>query len=227
MKTTLALITLVALAVTAGARDNSTADTNTTPAQAEAAYAQAIEGRTADILKVLALSDPARSAAVHDAIITQYRALRAWHDANDASLKVSAKDTNAVAQIRASLKTQHDAFLARLAESLTPAQIEQVKDKMTYNKVQVTYGAYCEIIPTLTEAQKAQILVHLKAAREEAMDGGSADEKSAIFKKYKGRIANYLAKEGVDETKARKEWSAQQKAKSAAATETNGEAPAK
>jgi hypothetical protein len=77
----------------------------------------------------------------------------------------------------------------------------------------VTFNAYKEIIPTLTEPQQAHILELLKAAREEAIDGGSADEKSAVFKKYKGKINNYLSKEGVDEAKARQEWAAKQKPK--------------
>jgi hypothetical protein len=211
MKKIILIITIALFSAVAFA-----AETNSAPEQIEANYTKAIEGRTADILKVLALTNADTTSNVHDAILAQYRALKAWHDDNDARLKASAKDTNTVAQIRASLKTIHDAFIARLSENLTPAQVEQVKDKMTYNKVQVTYDAYCEIIPTLTDAQKTHILETLKAAREEAMDGGSADEKSAIFKKYKGRIANYLAKQGVDETKARKEWSAKQKAKAAA-----------
>ncbi|HLP78348.1 MAG TPA: DUF3826 domain-containing protein [Candidatus Paceibacterota bacterium] len=193
-------------------------ETNLSPGQVEANYTEAIEGRATDILKVLALTDTPKSAKVHDAIIAQYRALRTWHDENDARLKAAVGDTNAVADICASLKTIHDAFIARLSETLSPEQVERVKDKMTYNKVQVTYDAYCEIIPTLTTAQKARILELLKAAREEAMDGGSANEKSAIFKKYKGRIANYLSKEGVDESKARKEWAARQKEKAAAGT---------
>ena len=76
------------------------AETNSTPEQAEANYTKAIEVRTADILKILALTDADKKAKVHDAILAQYRALKAWHDENDARLKASAKDTNAVAQIR-------------------------------------------------------------------------------------------------------------------------------
>ena len=82
----------------------------------------------------------------------------------------------------------------------------------------MTYDAYNEIIPGLNDVQKARILEWLKEAREEAMDCGSSKEKDAVFKKYKGKIANYLAKEGVNETKARKEWGEKQKAKTAAAT---------
>ena len=210
MKKTI-FITAFMLFVSAG----FAAETNVAPESVEANYTKAIEGRTADILKVLALTDADKTSKVHTTILAQYRVLKAWHDENDAKLKASAKDTNALVVIRSSLKTVHKFFIAKLTEQLTPAQVEQVKDKMTYNKVKVTYAAYCEIIPTLTDAQKAHILATLQDAREEAMDGGSADEKSTIFKKYKGRIANYLSKEGVDETKARKEWGAKQKEKAA------------
>lgn len=173
------------------------AETNLTPGQVEAKYTAAIEGRTADILKVLALTDAETTAKVHDAIIAQYRALNAWHEENDARLKAAAKDTNAVAQIRASLKTIHDGFIARLSESLTPAQVEQVKDKLTYGKVQFTYAGYLAAYPGLTDEHKQKILELLKQAREEAMDGGSAEEKTAVFQKCKGKINNYLSKQGI------------------------------
>ena len=169
MKKILLILIAGLLANIAGA-----AETNSTPQQIEAKYSAAIESRTAAIFKILALTEADKTVKVHDAIIAQYRALNAWHDANDAKLKATAKDTNAVAQIRASLKTIHEAFLAKLSESLTPSQVEQVKDQMTYNKVRVTYDAYCEIIPALTDAQKAHILELLKAAREESRIGRAA-----------------------------------------------------
>jgi hypothetical protein len=174
-------------------------------------YSKTIELRTADILKLLPLTDPAKTARVHDIIVDQYRALKTWHGENDARLKAAGKDTNAVAEIKASLKVIHDQYLAKLAAELTPEQVDIVKDKMVYNKVQVTFKAYCDIIPVLTDAQKAHILDELKQAREEAIDGATVNEKSAIFKKYKGRIANYLSQQGVDEQKYRKEWYAKYK----------------
>jgi len=86
---------------------------------------------------------------------------------------------------------------------------------MTYGKVKVTYDAYCEIVPNLTEAQKTRILDLLKEAREEAMDAGSSDEKSAVFKKYKGKINNYLTAEGHDVKQAYKDWGEKQKSQTA------------
>ncbi len=177
----------------------------------EAAYTRTIEKRVADILAVLDLNDPARNAQAHRLLVARYRALRDWHDANDANLKQASPD--GATQIKASLKASHDRFLADLSEVLTPAQIERVKDQMTYNKVKVTYDAYCEIVPNLTETQKARMLGLLKEAREEAMDGGSAEEKSAVFNKFKGKINNYLTAEGHDLKQAYKDWGERRKAK--------------
>jgi hypothetical protein len=86
---------------------------------------------------------------------------------------------------------------------------------LTYNKVKVTYDAYCQIVPGLTEAEKAKMLELLKEAREEAIDGTSSDEKAAVFKKYKGKINNYLSKAGHDVGKAYKDWGAKAKANGA------------
>jgi CRISPR/Cas system CMR-associated protein Cmr5 small subunit len=172
-------------------------DTNSATADAEAKYTTAIEGRTADILKVLALNDAGKAAKVHDIIIAQYRALNAWHNENDPKLKAAKGDTNAVAEIRASLKTLHDKFLSQLGDNLALEQVEQVKDKMTYGKVQFTYAGYVAQYPSLSEENKLEILALLKQAREEAMDGGSAQEKTAIFQRYKGKINNYLSKQGI------------------------------
>jgi hypothetical protein len=179
------------------------ADTNMTPEQVEAKYTATIENRTADILKVLSLDDTNKVAKVHDAIMAQYRALNAWHSAHDAELKASKGDTNAVAQIRSSLKALHEKFLVALAENLSTDQIEKVKDKMTYGKVQFTYQGYVVQYPNLSDENKAEILRLLKEARENAMDGGSANEKTAVFTRYKGKINNYLSKQGLHPEKAK------------------------
>jgi hypothetical protein len=198
--TTLAAVLLTVPALAANEKPFAT-DTNLTAEQIEAKYTQAIEGRTADILKVLGLSDTNRSAKVHDLIVAQYRALRAWHDANDSKLKTAKGDTNAVAQIRDSLKSLHTGFVTGLSANLTPEQVEKVKDKMTYGKVQFTYAGYLAAYPDLAESHKQKILELLKQAREEAMDGGSSDEKTAIFQRYKGKINNYLSQQGIHPAK--------------------------
>ncbi len=52
------------------------------------------------------------------------------------------------------------------------------------------------------------------------MDGGSANEKSAIFKKYKGKINNYLDKQGYNVKQAQKDLAEKEKATTGAKPNT-------
>ncbi|MGC3956431.1 MAG: DUF3826 domain-containing protein [Verrucomicrobiota bacterium] len=186
-----------------------------TAAELEQVYTANITKRADDILKMLDLKDETKIGRVKDSIIAQYRSLRARDEALDTMFQSLSKnapgaETNRGAVLKILSQQLHDHFLSRLAAELTPAQVEQVKDRMTYNKVKVTYDAYCEIVPKLTDAEKAKILELLKAAREEAMDGGSADEKTAIFQKHKESINAMLNANGHEVEKAIKEWEAKQ-----------------
>ena len=208
----------VLLAATAFLAQAALAQYSTPPATAaelEQVYSVAIEKRTSNILAQLELSDPTRTAKVHDSIMAQYRALRARDQAIDTMLKELSKDAPGVESNRAVLiallsKPLHERFVAKLATELSPAQVEAVKDQMTYNKVKVTYDAYCAIIPGLSEDEKARVLKSLKEAREEAMDGGSANEKSAIFQKHKDQINAFLTAGGHDVAKAYEQWEAKE-----------------
>ncbi len=185
------------------------------PAEIEAAYTLAIDKRVAAIVSALDIKDEAKTTRVTQILTNQYRSLRARDEVIDAKLKVGAKDATGAKLDRPALlqemsKPLHDQFLTKLATELTPAQIETVKDKMTYSKVKVTYDAYCAIVAGLKDEEKARILEELKAAREEAIDGGSADEKTAIFQKHKDTINAYLKERGYDVAKATKEWEAKQ-----------------
>jgi len=195
-----------------------------TPEEREAIYTTTIDKRTRAITELLSIADSTKSNAVHLAIMTQYRALRARDAAVDEMFHSLANDVPGVDSNRAAIvqllsKRLHSEFLDKLAQSLSPAQIEIVKDRMTYGKVKVTFDAYCEIVPGLSDKEKAMILETLKLAREEAMDGGSADEKSAIFQKYKDQINGRLAEGGHDVVKATKEWEAKQAAAKPASPE--------
>lgn len=190
------------------------------------------EKHASAVLDALKLDDAARAAKVHDILVAQFAAGKAWHAQNDARLKElwgqygkarSTRDPtiidNAVSKIDAvyaSFKPQHDAFKTRLAAILPPEQIETVEDAITINKVKITFNAYGEIFHGLTDAQKAFILKKLKAAREEAIDAGAMTEKSAFFKKYKDQIEAYLTAQGYDVKQCYKDFGAKQKAEMAA-----------
>jgi hypothetical protein len=174
-----------------------------TPDDKEAEYAKMIDKRVGDIITALELTDDVKAAKVKNVLVEQYRFLRDWQDQNQA--KIKAKDKEATEQAMAARKVQREKFLSLLSAELTPEQVETVKDKMTYNKVKVTYDGYVAQNPTMNDEQKAKVLAWLKEAREEAIDGTGEPEKSAIFNKYKGRINNYLSKEGVTKPKKPKE----------------------
>jgi hypothetical protein len=177
----------------------------TQTAEQEAAYTATLQKRTAGILAPLHLDDADKFSRVQAIVIDEYRALNNWQQANGSAGMNPDKN--------AAIKALHDGFVAKLAAELTPEQVETVKDGMTANKVRVTYDAYCQIVPNLTDEEKAKILDLLKQAREEAIDGTSMEDKSSIFKRYRGKINIYLTANGHDVAKAYKDWGEAQKSK--------------
>jgi hypothetical protein len=189
----------VAVGATAQVQLTNVEESVASETNSEAAYTKTIDKRAADIVAVLNLTNAATGAKVHELAMAQYRALRDWHEANDVKRKEAKGE--AADKINASLKAIHEAYIASLSAVLTPAQVEAVKDKMTYGKVQFTFKGYMVKEPNMPEAQQQKVLELLKQAREEAMDAGSSKEKDAIFNRYKGKINNYLSSQGLGKKK--------------------------
>jgi hypothetical protein len=196
--------------------------------QEDPAYTADLNKRGDGMLEALKLDDAEKAARLKQIVMNQYRAIK---KIDEATLGAASKDDKAaVAKAKedaaAAKKPLHDEFLAKLSAELTPEQVETVKDKMTYNVVKVTYDGFQDMLPNLTETQKAYILAQLKEAREIAMDQGSSKEKHAVFGKYKGRINNYLAREGYDLKQASTEWAERRKAREAQAKQAGATQPA-
>jgi hypothetical protein len=197
----------------------------------EAMYNATVEDRTEKIMEALAMTDSASSNRVHDSIASHYHALRARDQAIDDELSNMSKGSDEwrakrVAMFPSMSQPLHEQFIARISKDLTSEQLETIKDKMTYGKVQFTYNGYCSILPNLSDAEKAKIMDLLKQAREVAMDGGSAGEKTAIFQQYKDQINSYLQTQGIDVAKATQEWLDRQKLAEKKSGD-DGSAPAK
>ncbi|WP_134088576.1 DUF3826 domain-containing protein [Olivibacter sp. XZL3] len=165
-------------------------------------YTQVITKRAQKIVDKLQL-DPKKSIVIRDIIVQQYRDLNAIHTDREQNEKAHQLTGDKSEEKLAKL---HGKYLKRLGKELNEEQIEQVKNEMTYNVLPITYKGYLEMLPSLTEQQKAQILAYLTEAREKAMDAGSSEAKHAWFGKYKGKINNYLSKEGVETKIARQVW---------------------
>ena len=131
---------LLAVTLTAASMFVQTASAQSLPAaskeEMEVVYTTAIEGRAADIVKALNLTDDTKAGLVHDILVAQYRALRTRDAVIDARLKADGKEisyANRASQLAAVTKPLHDQFLAKLTTVLTPEQIVTVEDKLTYN----------------------------------------------------------------------------------------------
>jgi Protein of unknown function (DUF3826) len=189
----------------------------------ETAYIRDITKRADRVVASLAIDNEAAKTRVRELIVSQYRNLRDIHADRDSRIgqakKVNSADP-AVTQAwvetarnaaNRKLADVHRRFLARLSVELSPEQVDKVKDGMTYGVVNITYKRYLELFPQLTDEQKREVLANLVEAREYAMDGGSSEEKHAVFGKYKGRINNYLSAAGDDLKQAEKTLAAKQK----------------
>ena len=177
-------------------------------------YLHTLNSRAEKIVGSMDIRDPGKAGRVQELIVNQYYDLSRIHDKRDSLLqgvsgqeldKRQMAEQNIRTQVDAELYRLHASFLAGLSANLTPEQVDQVKDGMTYGVLERTYNAYLELLPGLTDEQKRFIYKNLFEAREFAMDAGSSDEKHGWFGKYKGKINNYLSGEGYDLKKAEEE----------------------
>jgi hypothetical protein len=215
---------LLALMI-ASATSTFAQNTETTESK-EAAYTKVITQRAGKIVATLGIADSSKAKKVRDIITQQYRDLNNIYTERDAKIKSTKEKGESKEVLDAALKNietettekiskVHENYLAGLSSKLTAEQVVKVKDGMTYGVLPLTYNAYLDMLPNLTEQQKTQIMAWLTEAREHAMDAESSDKKHAWFGKYKGKINNYLSAAGIDMKKAGEDW--QKRIESAAA----------
>ena len=167
-------------------------------------YVNTIIGRAQKATDELSITWTPMGQEVVNIIANRYFQLNDIYAERDSIQKSDKKLAEAICDSK--LYRSHFGFDADLSKYLKPQEIETIKDVMTYNVVKVTYDAQCDMIPTLKDEEKAQILTWLKEARELAIDAESSKKKHEVFGKYKGRINNYLSKRGYDLTKEREAW---------------------
>ena len=185
-------------------------------------YVETIMQRSKKVTDALNISGTEKGEQVLNIVANRYFKLNDIYAERD-SLKAVAKTMTgdekkqkmeyAEMQKDQKLYKSHFGFIADLSVYLTDAEVETVKDVLTYNVVNVTYKAQCDMIPTLKEEEKVQILAWLKEGREYAIDAESSKKKHETFGKYKGRINNWLSKRGYNLTKEREEWAKRVKAR--------------
>jgi hypothetical protein len=200
--------------------------------QTEEQYHDVINKRAAKIVAALGSTDSVFNKKVTAVVAQQYIDLGRIHDTRNAKIKeiktkdsvLTDKDKKEIEKLTAKadkeLDKLHSKYLAKLGKLCTPQQIDDIKNGMTYNVLNVTMKAYTEMLPNLTAEQKKQMLDWLIEAREHAIDAESSEKKHWWFGKYKGRINNYLGKAGIDMKQAEKEWMQRMKEQKEAAKQS-------
>jgi len=195
-------------------------------------FKKTLHDRSIKIINTLEITDSEKYTIVVNLLADQYFNLNKIHDKTKSSiaairsLQLSDEERNSRVKKEEEEKTAqlsdlHKRFITQLQSRLTEAQIEKIKDGMTYRVMPVTYGAYQDMILTLTGEQKEKIYSWLKEARELAMDEGSSEDKHKVFGKYKGRINNYLSTQGYNMKAEEKAWQQRIKEKEAAKKNAN------
>ena len=183
----------------------------------DSAYVESIIKRSQKIVDGLQLDDQKTARNVRNIIANRYFLLNDIHEACDKK-KQYAKDSiqgkghrqriieSAERRRDAELYKHHFELQSALALYLNDEQIEAVKNGMTFNRLQRDYQATQDMIPTLSDFEKQQILIWLKEAREYAMDAADSKGKHFWFDKYRGRTNNWLSARGYDLKKERDAW---------------------
>jgi len=197
-------------------------------APADNTYIKVITERSNKIVTGAGITDSVKFKKVRDIVVAQYNDLNTVYEArktkvNDikaqmpddkagANAKIALVDTDVVKQV----KVLHTAYIKNLNKELSADEVDKIKDGMTYRIYPITYTAYQDEIPNLTEEQKSKIKGWLLEARENAIDAESSEKKHAWFGKFKGRINNYLSAQGYDMKKEGEEWQKRIKERQAA-----------
>jgi hypothetical protein len=183
----------------------------------DSAYVENVLKRSQKIVDGLQLNDKKTAQNVCNIIANRYFLLNEIHDAC-AKKKQYAKDSisgkghrqrimeSAERRRDAELYKHHFEFASALALYLNNDQIDAVKDGMTFGRLKRDYQATQDMIPSLTDFEKQQILIWLKEAREYAMDAADSKGKHFWFDKYRGRTNNWLSGRGYDLKKERDAW---------------------
>jgi hypothetical protein len=163
----------------------------------DSAYVENIKGRAQKIVDGLQLTDSEQARAVRNIIANRYFLL------NDIHAKYDKSQQDA---LQAELYRHHFELASALALYLNDEQIDAVKDGMTFGRLKRDYQATQDMIPSLSDFEKRQVLIWLKEAREYAMDAADSKGKHFWFDKYRGRTNNWLSSRGYDLKKERDNW---------------------
>lgn len=170
-----------------------------------------IDQKAAKVVEPLKLADAGKAARVRAIAGDWLAVMAAWHREHDAELdRLWGEWNRARAAVPrdefpgevvahridaayASLRPAYEAYVGRLSAELTAEQVDAVKENWSRSPGMArTYNAYLQIVPDLTEKDKAVIKARLLLAREAAMLTDADKEIVAIYKRHKVKVEQYV-----------------------------------
>lgn len=162
-----------------------------TPVVAEdPAFNAVAERRASGMMATLDLADAARAARVKQHIVNFMIALKNIHEGKN--------PPSGEARTQALTRVRSDLYSALEAERLSAEQQVVVKNGLSANHFKINYDAFLNLIPRLTDEEKAYLHAQLATGFDEAVILNDGTAKGAVFHKIRGRINNYLSQRGYD-----------------------------
>ncbi len=192
-------------------------------------YVENIVERSKKIVDNIEAVDKQAAVKVTNIIANRYFKLNDIYERRDSLVKAAKADprlsfdarnaaiANAQNEKDAAIYKSYFGFVSALSLYCTSQQVDAVKDGMTFGVLMVTYNSTLDMIPSLKDEEKKQIMAWLVEAREYAVNAESSHKKHEAFGKYKGRINNYLSARGYNLVNEREAWYKRIKAREAAA----------
>lgn len=192
-------------------------------------YVENIVARSKKIVDNIEAVDKQAAVKVTNIIANRYFKLNDIYERRDSLVKAAKADprlsfdarnaaiANAQNEKDAAIYKTYFGFLSELSIYCSDSQMNAVKDGMTFGVLMVTYNSTLDMIPSLKDEEKKQIMAWLVEAREYAVNAESSHKKHEAFGKYKGRINNYLSARGYNLVKEREAWYKRIKEREAAA----------
>jgi hypothetical protein len=192
-------------------------------------YVENIVVRAKKITDQLNITNKVHATNVTNIIANRYFKLNDIYERRDSLVKAAKADprlsfdarnaaiANAQNEKDAAIYRTHFAYQSALSLYINEKQIDAVKDGMTFGVLMVTYNSTLDMIPSLKDEEKKQIMAWLVEAREYAINAEDSHQKHWWFGQYKGRINNYLSARGYNLVKEREAWYKRIKEREAAA----------
>jgi hypothetical protein len=168
-------------------------------------FEESIERRAGETVAEMKLTDAAKAERVKERFKQHFRDIQSWDVAHGKdraeTFNALRKDKeNATLQAKldgynAQLQAMQSKFFEEMDAQLTPEQVELIKNRLIGGRYEHNLRGF-QAEYDLPPEEWAKVVAMWQQARDEAMPLGTAAAKDQLFAIYKGKVNNYLSKQG-------------------------------